>query len=44
MAKLLRLGTDQAPIVAVPMPTKRGADVPLADYEAEMLIKATRGR
>jgi len=44
MAKLLRIGEDATAIiqVAVPASTKQGTDVPLAEYEAEMLIKATR--
>ena len=41
MAKLLRLGTNEAPIVSIPMP-KKAADVPLADYEAEMLLKVAK--
>jgi EAL domain-containing protein (putative c-di-GMP-specific phosphodiesterase class I) len=44
MAKLLRIGTNEVPILGVPMPMKKDTDVPLADYEAEMLIKTSRGR
>jgi predicted signal transduction protein with EAL and GGDEF domain len=42
MAKLLRIGEDTmtAPLISVPMGKK--IDVPLADYEAELLIKAGR--
>jgi len=42
MAKLLRLGTNEPPIVSIPMPSKKAADVPLADYEAEMLLKVAK--
>ena len=41
MTKLLRLGTNEAPIVNIPMP-KKAMDVPLADYEAEMLLKVAK--
>ena len=41
MTKLLRIGTNETPMLT--MPSKGGGtDVPLADYEAEMLIKASR--
>ena len=41
MAKLLRIGTNEPPIVAVAHAgaRKAAADVPLADYEAEMLLR-----
>jgi diguanylate cyclase (GGDEF)-like protein len=41
MSKLLRLGTGEAPIMAMSMPRKE-TDVPLADYEAEILLKAAK--
>ncbi len=42
MAKLLRIGTHEAPIVNVAVSGSAGTDVPLADYEAEMLLKVGR--
>jgi hypothetical protein len=43
MAKLLRIGEDTmtAPFISMP-PTRKALDVPLADYEAELLIKSGR--
>jgi diguanylate cyclase (GGDEF)-like protein len=40
MAKLLRIGTRESPIVDLSVTSKAGTDVPLADYEAELLLKA----
>jgi len=42
MAKLLRLGSNETPTMSVPMPTRKPGDVPLADYEAEMLLKVAK--
>ena len=42
MAKLLRIGTNETATCSWRLPSKSGADVPLADYEAEMLLKVTR--
>ena len=44
MAKLLRIGTNEnADACRSPMPCEEaGTDVPLADYEAEMLLKVRR--
>src|SRR3954471_13947498 len=42
MAKLLRIGEDTMSLPFITMPGKMKSDVPLADYEAELLIKATR--
>jgi hypothetical protein len=44
MAKLLRIGEDATGIIQIAVPTKGRTDVPLADYEAEMLIKASRAK
>ena len=46
MAKLLRIGEDATGIIqiAVPAPAKSGNDVPLADYEAELLIRGNRSK
>jgi diguanylate cyclase (GGDEF)-like protein len=45
MAKLLRIGEDETGIIQIAVPAKKsGTEVPLADYEAEMLIKASRGK
>jgi predicted signal transduction protein with EAL and GGDEF domain len=42
MAKLLRIGTHETPVVNVAVTGPAGTDVPLADYEAEMLLKVGR--
>ena len=43
MTKLLRIGNDQAPpLIPAPSPSRKGTDVPLADYEAEMLLKVAK--
>ena len=43
MAKLLKIGSnDSSPTVSIPMPAKKSGDVPLADYEAEMLLKVAK--
>jgi diguanylate cyclase (GGDEF)-like protein len=42
MSKLLRIGTNEPPVVAVPVPARKANDVPLADYEAEMLLKVAK--
>lgn len=41
MAKLLNIGSagGEGPVLAMPLPSRRGIDVPLADYEAELLLK-----
>ena len=40
MAKMLRIGSNAAPMLLIAMPREEKAlDVPLADYEAEMLLK-----
>jgi EAL domain-containing protein (putative c-di-GMP-specific phosphodiesterase class I) len=44
MAKLLRIGEDATGIIQIAVPKTSGTDVPLADYEAEMLIKASRAK
>jgi diguanylate cyclase (GGDEF)-like protein len=44
MAKLLRLGGGEIPSLSLPLPPRKALDVPLADYEAEMLIKASRAK
>jgi diguanylate cyclase (GGDEF)-like protein len=45
MAKLLRIGEDETGIIQIAVPARKpGTEVPLADYEAEMLIKASRGK
>jgi diguanylate cyclase (GGDEF)-like protein len=41
MAKLLRIGLEDTGIIQVAVPSKKGA-VPLADYEAEMLLKVAK--
>ena len=41
MAKLLKIGTDQAATMTLPVLAKRN-DVPLADYEAEMLLRVAK--
>jgi EAL domain-containing protein (putative c-di-GMP-specific phosphodiesterase class I) len=41
MAKLLRIGLEDTAIIQVAVPSKKGA-VPLADYEAEMLLKVAK--
>src|SRR5262245_33565909 len=40
MSKLLKLGTNEAPIMAMSLPAKNEA--PLADYQAEMLLKVAK--
>lgn len=40
MVQLLRIGTHEAPMVDLAVTGKCGTDVPLADYEAELLLKA----
>ncbi|HEX5161662.1 MAG TPA: EAL domain-containing protein [Steroidobacteraceae bacterium] len=43
MAKLLKIGSnDSSPTVSLPMPAKKSVDVPLADYEAELLLKVAK--
>jgi predicted signal transduction protein with EAL and GGDEF domain len=42
MSKLLRIGSGQPASMPIPLPAKRDADVPLADYEAEMLLKVAK--
>jgi hypothetical protein len=43
MAKLLRIGEDETGIIQIAVPAKkRGTDVPLADYEADLLLKASK--
>jgi diguanylate cyclase (GGDEF)-like protein len=43
MAKLLRIGeADATPRPLVSVPPKKGVDVPLADYEADMLLKVAK--
>ena len=37
---MLRIGTNEPRVLVAP-DVKSGTDVPLADYEAEMLIKAS---
>ena len=44
MAKMLRIGEDQTGIIQIAVPDKKNIDVPLAEYEAEMLIKASRAK
>ena len=39
--QMLRIGTNEPRVLVAP-DVKSGTDVPLADYEAEMLIKARR--
>ena len=41
MAKLLRIGLEDTGIIQVAVPSKKGG-VPLADYEAEMLLKVAK--
>jgi predicted signal transduction protein with EAL and GGDEF domain len=40
MAKLLRIGAGEIP--TMPLPPRKPLDVPLADYEAEMLLKVAK--
>ncbi len=40
MAQLLRIGTHETPMVDLSVTGKGRTDVPLADYEAELLLKA----
>ena len=42
MAKLLRIGEDTMTAPFITVPAGKKLDVPLADYEAEMLIKTAR--
>jgi diguanylate cyclase (GGDEF)-like protein len=43
MEKLLRIGSAEGAIINVPAPAKKSPlDVPLADYEAEMLLKVAK--
>ncbi len=42
MGKLLKLGSNEKPIMAMTLPAKNGTEVPLADYEAEMLLKVAK--
>jgi diguanylate cyclase (GGDEF)-like protein len=42
MAKLLRLGAGEIPTLALPVAARKSLDVPLADYEAEMLLKVAK--
>jgi hypothetical protein len=42
MAKLLRIGAGEIPALALPLPPRKSLDVPLADYEAEMLLKVAK--
>jgi hypothetical protein len=42
MAKLLRIGDDTMTAPFISMPANKKLDVPLADYEAEMLLKAAK--
>ena len=44
MEALLRIGAEDTAIMPAMIPAAESADVPLADYEAEMLLKAGRGR
>jgi len=42
MAKLLKIGSDHPATMTLPVAAKRANDVPLADYEAEMLLKVAK--
>ena len=42
MGKLLGIGEGDAAAPLVPVPAKTGVDVPLADYEADMLLKVAK--
>jgi diguanylate cyclase (GGDEF)-like protein len=42
LGKLLKLGTNEAPIMNMTLPARNGTEVPLADYEAEMLLKVAK--
>jgi len=42
MSKLLRIGSGEPAAMPIPLPAKRDVDVPLADYEAEMLLKVAK--
>jgi predicted signal transduction protein with EAL and GGDEF domain len=43
MSKLLRIGSGEPAAMPVPLPARRGGvDVPLADYEAEMLLRVAK--
>jgi hypothetical protein len=39
MAKLLRIGDDTMSVPLISMPKPKALDVPLADYEADLLLK-----
>ena len=40
MAKLLRIGAGEIP--TLPLPPRQALDVPLADYEADLLLKVAK--
>ena len=42
MAKLLRIGEDTMTAPLINVPTGKKIDVPLADYEAELLLKVAK--
>jgi diguanylate cyclase (GGDEF)-like protein len=42
MTKLLRIGTDETARIALPTAARPTHDVPLADYEADLLLKAVK--
>jgi diguanylate cyclase (GGDEF)-like protein len=42
MGKLLKIGTDDTAMIPVTVTTRNGVDVPLADYEADMLLKVAK--
>jgi EAL domain-containing protein (putative c-di-GMP-specific phosphodiesterase class I) len=42
MSKLLRIGTGEPASMPIALSAKRGTDVPLADFEAEMLLKVAK--
>ena len=44
MAKLLRIGGEQGDVADRRAGAQEGHDVPLADYEAELLLKANRAK
>jgi predicted signal transduction protein with EAL and GGDEF domain len=41
MEKMLRIGSDGPAVISLPAP-KASVDVPLADYEAEMLLQVAK--
>jgi EAL domain-containing protein (putative c-di-GMP-specific phosphodiesterase class I) len=43
MEKLLRIGSSEGAVINVPAPARKSPlDVPLADYEAEMLLRVAK--